>query len=212
MNVLITAGPTREPIDPIRFLSNRSTGKMGFALAEEGMHRGNDVTLIAGPVHLSTPDGVRRLDVMTADEMCEAVIANVSACDVLIMAAAVADWRPAQVQTQKMKKHDGTQSLELSRTRDILMTVKPLKGQRLYVGFAAETENVCEEALRKCNAKGLDLIVANDASQPDAAFEADTNRVWLVDASGQVHAVDLMSKRAVASRIFDRIDTLFASR
>jgi phosphopantothenoylcysteine decarboxylase/phosphopantothenate--cysteine ligase len=128
------------------------------------------------------------------------------------MAAAVADWRPAEVHGQKMKKHAATQSLALVRTRDILMTEKPLKANRLYVGFAAETENVCEEALRKCTVKGLDLMVANDASQPDAAFEVDTNRVLLVAADGQVDALELLSKRDVASRIFDRIDALLSLR
>lgn len=209
MRALITAGPTREPIDPVRFLSNRSTGKMGFALAETGVARGHHVILVAGPVGLPTPPGARREDITTAEEMCRAVERELAGCDVLIMAAAVADWRPAEPRATKWKKGDeaSTHTLALERTPDILRTVFPSKGSRLFVGFAAETGNLLDEARRKRADKGLDLMVANDVSQPGAGFEVDTNRVTLIDDARE-EELPLLSKHDVANRIWERVESL----
>ena len=198
MKVLVTAGPTRESIDLIRFLSNRSTGKMGFALADQAVQRGHVVKLIAGPVSLDTPRGVDRQDVETTKEMLEAVRFAVPWCDALIMAAAVSDWRPAAIHPGKMKKRNAV--------LDILMEIAPLKGGRLFVGFAAEAENIEVEARRKLREKGLDLIVANDVTESDAAFEAETNRVTLFDGKGEVKKFPLASKQDVASCLMQCIE------
>lgn len=211
MKILVTAGPTREPIDPIRFLSNRSTGKMGFAVADQAARRGHEVKLVAGPVSLATPEGVDRRNVETAGEMLRAVEESVPWCDVLIMTAAVSDWRPAVVQTNKIKKREPVSGISLERTRDILQEIAPLKGHRMYVGFAAETDHLEQEARRKLREKGLDLIVANDATQADAAFEADTNRVTLFSANGDVENVPLMPKKDVASRLIKKVEQLLCS-
>jgi len=211
MKLLVTAGPTREPVDPIRFLSNRSTGKMGFAVADRGAARGHEVNLIAGPVSLLTPENVHRRDVETAEEMLCAVEECVSWCDVLIMTAAVCDWRPARVRPNKIKKRDAVSEISLERTKDILLEILPLKGDRVYVGFAAETEHLEQEAKRKLRDKGLDLIVANDATQPDAAFEADTNRVTLYSAEGVVEQLPLMPKRDVAAHLIRKVEQLLCS-
>lgn len=201
MRLLVTAGPTRETIDPVRFLTNRSTGKMGFAVAEAGASAGHDTTLIAGPVALPTPAGVRRVDVESAADMCEAVLRDFDACDVLIMAAAVADWRPQQVADQKMKKHPGAWDLTLVRTPDILEQVKPRKGSRIIIGFAAETEHLVREAKRKRIAKGMDLIVANDITEPGSGFAADTNRVAVIAADDLPVWWPRASKQDVALRL-----------
>ncbi len=206
MKVLVTAGPTREPIDLIRFLSNRSTGKMGFALADQAVQRGHVVKLIAGPVSLDTPRGVDRQDVETTKEMLEAVRFAVPWCDALIMAAAVSDWRPAAIHPGKMKKRNAVLDIPLERTEDILMEIAPLKGGRLFVGFAAEAENIEVEARRKLREKGLDLIVANDVTESDAAFEAETNRVTLFDGKGEVKKFPLASKQDVASCLMQCIE------
>ena len=201
MRILITAGPTREAIDPVRFLSNRSSGKMGYALARVAARRGHAVTLISGPVALRPPAKVSFVAVMTADEMLAAVKRYLSRCDALIMTAAVADWRPRRVSAQKIKKATGYRLLRLEPTPDILKTLRSKKGRRVFVGFAAETERVLAEARRKLAEKGLDLIVANDVSRPDSGFEVDTNQVTLMDASGGVRALPLMTKLKVAARI-----------
>ncbi len=206
--VLVTAGPNREPLDPVRFLSNRSTGKMGFALAAAAWRRGADVCLVAGPTTLETPHGVRRRDVTTADEMYQAVAAEFEGATLLFMAAAVADYRPARMAQQKLKKGDGCLVLELERTVDILSELVPRKGTRIVVGFAAETEDVLRNAERKLIEKNLDLIVANDVARDDAGFAADTNAVTLIDRSGHRESVELMSKDAVADRIVDRVVAL----
>ncbi len=208
MRLLITAGPTREHIDPVRFISNRSTGKMGFALAERAAARGHTVTLIAGPVALATPAAVRRLDVVSAAEMLDAVRAELPAADALIMCAAVADWRPRSIHPVKLKKREMSATLELEPNPDILLTVKPAKGGRLFVGFAAETGDPLAEARRKLESKGLDLMVANDVSQPGAGFATDTNRVTLLAPGAPAERLPLMSKRDVADRILDRLQTL----
>jgi len=206
MRILITAGPTREPLDPARFLSNRSSGKMGYALARVAARRGHVVTLISGPVALRPPAKVSFVGVMTADEMLAVVKRHLSNSDALIMAAAVADWRPRRVSTQKIKKTKGPQVLRLEPTPDILKQLRSKKGRRVFIGFAAETERILSGARRKLAGKGLDLIVANDVSRPDAGFEVDTNQVTLMDSSGGVQTLPLMTKMRVAARILDWLE------
>ena len=206
MRILITAGPTREAIDPVRFLSNRSSGKMGYALARVAARRGHVVTLISGPVALRPPPKVSFVAVMTAAEMLAAVKRYLSRCDALIMAAAVADWRPRRVRTQKIKKATGYRLLRLEPTPDILKQLRSKKGRRVFIGFAAETERMLAGARRKLAEKGLDLIVANDVSRRDAGFEVDTNRVTFVDAGGKVRVLPLMTKLKVAARIMDWLE------
>ena len=205
MKLLVTAGPTREPLDPVRFLSNRSSGKMGYAVAAVAKSRGHEVILISGPVAIEPPD-VKVIQVTTAEEMLVAVDKNIEWCDALVMAAAVADWRPAVVSKRKIKKTDAAPVLYLERTPDILRQVSARKGNRLFVGFAAETENLEEEAKRKLQEKGLDLIVANDVSASDAGFEVDNNRVVLLSAGAKPEALPLMPKREVAERIVSWIE------
>jgi len=201
MKLLITAGPTREHLDPVRFLSNRSTGKMGFAVAQAAAERGHSVALVAGPVSLPTPAGVVRTDVVSALDMLAAVERLLPACDALVMSAAVADWRPKCASADKLKKADMRPVLELEPNPDILKTVLPLKGARLFVGFAAETGDPLAEAQRKLTAKGLDLIVANDVTLPDAGFAVDTNRVALLSATEPLAHLPLMSKLDVGREI-----------
>lgn len=203
MRIVVTAGPTREALDPVRFLSNRSSGKMGFAIARQAQLRGLDVVLIAGPVALETPCGVARVDVVSAREMLAALKEVVEGAEALVMAAAVADWRPAEVSAVKLKKAGMSGTLELVRNPDLLCELKAGKGERIHVGFAAETHDLRSEALRKLESKGLDLIVANDVSQSDAGFGVDTNRVTLFERPGGVVELELMSKDAVAERIVD---------
>jgi len=212
MRMIITAGPTREPIDPVRFISNRSTGRMGFALAERAVARGHAVTLVSGPVTLSTPAGVTRVDVESAREMLAAVESALDTCDALVMCAAVADFRPAQVSAVKLKKRELSPSLLLEPNPDILTSVLPRKGPRLFIGFAAETGDPKLEARRKLEEKGLDLIVANDVSQPDAGFAVDTNRVTLIPRNGEPQSWPLLSKTEVADRIVAWMENFEAGR
>ncbi len=202
--VLVTAGPNREPIDPVRFISNRSTGKMGFAVAAAAWRRGAAVTLVAGPVALPTPHGVRRIDVLTAENMRQAVHAELDSATMLLMAAAVADYRSRRVASTKLKKGPGGMTLELERTVDILTELAPRTSPCVVVGFAAETDDVLANAERKLRDKHLDLIVANDVAGTQTGFEVDTNSVTMIDRSGQRETVPLMSKDAVADRILDR--------
>jgi phosphopantothenoylcysteine decarboxylase / phosphopantothenate---cysteine ligase len=203
--VLVTAGPNREPIDPVRFISNRSTGKMGFALAAAAWKRGAEVILVAGPTALATPHGVQRHDTTTAEEMRRAVAAEFARASILFMAAAVADYRPARPAPEKVKKGSGRLTLELDRTVDILAELAPRKGEQFVVGFAAETEQVIANAERKLEEKHLDLIVANDVAGSQTGFEVDTNAVTMIERSGHHEAVPLMSKDAVADRIIDHV-------
>lgn len=205
MKILVTAGPTREAIDPVRFMSNRSSGKMGYAVARAGVRLGHEVRLISGPVAIAQPEGVTYSRITTAEEMLEAVQRNLPWCEALVMAAAVADWRPAETSPCKLKKDQMADTLRLCRTPDILKTIAPLKGDRVFVGFAAETEDVQTRAESKLIDKGLDLVVANDVSQTDAGFEADNNRVILMDRSGWLEDLPLMSKDAVGIRIVEWI-------
>lgn len=213
--VVVTAGPTYEPIDPVRFIGNRSSGKQGFALAQAALDRGAEVVLIAGPVTLETPVGARRIDVGTAAEMAEAVWRECAEADVLLMAAAVADYRPAQMQPLKIKKGAGL-SLELVSTVDILegLAARRVEGGKppVVVGFAAETGDLLEKARAKLQAKGLDLIVANDVTEPGAGFAVETNRVTLIDAQGRVEPLPLMSKAAVAEVVLDRVVRLLKEK
>jgi len=201
MKILITAGPTREFLDPIRFLSNRSTGKMGFAIAEAAAERTHEVTLIAGPVMLATPANVRRLDVVSACDMLMAVKRLLPLHDALVMSAAVADWRPKHKSDRKLKKSSMSPVVELEANPDILKTVQPLKAKRLFVGFAAETGDPLAEAHRKLLSKGIDMIVANDVTQPDAGFEVDTNRVIFISISEPPISLPLQSKLDVGRAV-----------
>ncbi len=206
--VVVTAGPTREPFDPVRFLSNPSSGRQGFTLAQAALDRGAAVTLIAGPTSLPTPVGAERVDVATAQHMHDAVIATLDQADVLLMAAAVADYRPAQIAPHKIKKKDDGLVIRLTRTPDILSSVAVRRAKsghpRLVVGFAAESERLVENARAKLAAKNLDLIVANDITALDAGFAAETNRVVLIDRE-RVERLPLMSKSAVAEAVLDRV-------
>ena len=211
MKVVVTAGPTREFIDPVRFLSNPSTGKMGFAVAAAAARRGHDVTLVAGPVALKTPCGVRRVDVVSARDMLAAVedaLAAVPANEpaVFVSTAAVADWRPAACAAKKLKKREMSGVLKLVRNPDVLKTVgaklrRTKKANVALVGFAAETDDVLAEAARKCREKGLAFIVANDVGEKGCGFGTDTNRVTFVFPDGATKALPLMSKMRVASAI-----------
>jgi phosphopantothenoylcysteine decarboxylase/phosphopantothenate--cysteine ligase len=211
--LLVTAGPTEEPLDPVRFLSNRSSGKMGYALAEAGRRRGARVILVSGPTSLDPPAGVTLVRVSTAEEMAGAVVANLDAATVVLMAAAVADFRPADVRTQKIKKRDGLRNIRLKRTRDILDEVaRRRRAHQLVVGFAAETDRVLENAAQKLRAKHLDMMVANDVTQEGAGFDADTNIVTLVFPGGRKVALEKMPKFDVANRILDEVVGLRKSR
>ncbi len=200
--VLITAGPTQEAIDPVRFLSNRSSGKMGFAVAEAALARGAAVTLITGPVSIASPKGARTISVCSAAEMYEAVKGNLDDATMIVMAAAVADYRPASVHQQKIKKNGSALVLDLEPTDDILTAVAGKSASRVVIGFAAETENVIANARRKLDEKGADLIIANDVSASDSGFDADHNRIALVSSEGVVE-LPLLSKQEAAGRIID---------
>jgi phosphopantothenoylcysteine decarboxylase/phosphopantothenate--cysteine ligase len=200
--IVVTAGGTQEPIDPARHIGNRSSGKMGFALAEAARDRGAEVTLITAPTHLPEPDGIEIIRVRTAAEMREAVAEAVKEAGALIMAAAVADYQPKTSAQSKIKKQSPELTLELVRTPDILNEVK---GSFVKVGFAAESEDVVANARKKLASKGLDLVVANDITEPESGFGADTNKVTIIDKQGNVESLPLMSKRQVAERILDRV-------
>ena len=247
MKFVVTAGPTREYLDPVRFLSNPSTGKMGFAVARAAAMRGHEVALVAGPVTLKTPKGVRRIDVTSAREMLAAVekelfsnsrdmvryssgrvgdaplpvgaalrADRISQCSMVFIAtAAVADWRPAKCAARKLKKGQMSDTLKLVRNPDILKTVArrakhqvPARASTIFVGFAAETNDVIAEARRKCREKNLDMIVANDVTERGSGFGVDTNRVTFVRKDGSVERLPLMTKLAVARRIVRECEDL----
>jgi phosphopantothenoylcysteine decarboxylase/phosphopantothenate--cysteine ligase len=203
--VLVTAGPTRENIDPVRYLTNRSSGKMGYAVAEAAVQRGARVILVSGPVSLEAPAGVERIEVQSADEMHRAVLDNVANCSIAIFAAAVADYRPSQPNGQKMKRNKESLTLALEPTPDILASVARNKGDRFIVGFAAETEQVAENARKKLAAKNADLMVANDVTAEGAGFDHETNIVTLFARDGRDLALPRMSKSEVAQRILDEV-------
>lgn len=201
MKILVTAGPTREPIDPVRFISNRSSGKMGYAIARAALEQGHTVVLVSGPVSLEAPPGAEVVRVQTAQEMCDAVLALFPACDAIIMVAAVADWRPRHASAQKLKKTSMSAVLELERTPDILEQLAPLKGGRLVIGFAAETADVEDEAVRKLRRKGLDGIVANDVSSSQWGMDSDYNKVILLGRDGSRLELPRLTKDETARRI-----------
>lgn len=201
--VIVTAGPTREYIDPIRFISNRSSGKMGFALARVAVRRGAEVILISGPVNLPSPDRVTFISVETASEMRDAVIANLEGVDLLIMAAAVADFSPEERGDKKIESRNEL-NLRLRRTPDILKEVSSLKKKPFIVGFSAETGNHIERARQKLIEKGIDMIIFNDVLDPGAGFDVDTNRITIVEKEGEV-SFPLMTKEDVADVILDRV-------
>ena len=203
--VLVTAGPTVEDVDPVRFLSNRSSGKMGYRIAEAARDRGAKVILVSGPTSLPAPHGLEICAVRSAEEMQRAVDGRVGPATVVIAAAAVADYRPASPSPSKQKKTDGPLTLELVRTPDILKGLGEAKGDRVLVGFAAETENLVAHAAEKLQAKNLDLVVANDVAVPGAGFESDDNAVVLLRKDGTRVDVPLASKREVAERILDEV-------
>jgi phosphopantothenoylcysteine decarboxylase / phosphopantothenate---cysteine ligase len=208
-SVLITAGPTFEDIDPVRFVGNRSSGRMGYALAAEALRRGAAVTLVTGPTHLTAPHGASVVKARSAADMHAAVMERITGQDAVIMSAAVADYTPAEPGRKKMKKADGPVTITLNRTKDILGELGKLpsrkQGLPVLIGFAAETNDVVAYAAAKLKDKGADLIVANDVSRADAGFDVDTNAVTLVTAAG-AEDVPLQSKSAVASKILDRLE------
>ena len=210
-NILVTAGPTRENVDPVRYLTNRSSGKMGYAVAEAGARRGAHVILISGPTSLDAPAGVERIDVRTAEEMHGAVLDKVANCSIAIFAAAVSDYRPAEPNGQKIKRNSESFTLSLEPTPDILASVARNKGERFLVGFAAETDHVAENARKKLAAKNADLIVANDVTAEGAGFDHDTNIVTLFARDGRDLALPRMSKSEVAQRILDEVVRLRSS-
>ncbi len=204
--VLVTAGPTREDLDPVRFLSNRSSGRMGYAVAEAARRRGARVILVSGPTCLTPAAGVETLPVISAWQMREAVLAQLPAATIVIKAAAVADYRPAAPSGQKIKKGQTTELiLRLEKNPDILAELGGMKGARILVGFAAETEDLLANAGRKLIEKNLDLVVANDVTLPGAGFDGETNIVRLLYRDGTIEELPQMRKKAVADCLFDRI-------
>ena len=213
MKVLVTAGPTREAIDPVRFVSNRSSGKMGYAVAAAAQRAGHEVCLVSGPVALEPPRGVDVVRATTAAEMLAAVKRRVRGCDVLVMAAAVADWRPKNPAPRKLKKNAGPPRIAWEATPDILKTLAPLKKKtQVFCGFAAETENLAREARRKLREKNLDAIAANDVSKKDRGFEADRNALTVFLAEGNAVRVALASKSECAERLLDVLAEIFARK
>jgi len=210
--VIVTAGPTQEPIDPVRHISNRSSGKTGFALAEAARRRGARVILVTGPTHLEAPLGVTCIRIQTALEMRQAVLDHYGVADVVIKTAAVADFRPKFVAQDKVKKDTAELSIPLERNPDILAELGQHKGQRVLVGFAAETQDLMANAAQKVRNKHLDFIVANDISDPSMGFASDENRVHILDAAGQIEELPTMAKTHMADYILDRVQTVLAQR
>ncbi len=210
--LVVTAGGTREALDPVRFISNRSSGKQGYAIAQAALDAGAEVVLISAAQHLAPPIGVRLVSVDSAGAMKEAVLENLVESTALVMAAAVADYKPADVSQQKIKKADDDLTLPLERTADILMAVKQRRADTGYpmivVGFAAESENLVENATDKLQRKGLDLLIANDITAEDAGFQVDTNRVLVLDMDGGLHKIDRRSKADIGAYIIERIGGL----
>lgn len=210
--VLVSAGPTEEPLDPVRFISNRSSGKMGYALAEASQRRGAAVTLVSGPTRLQPPVGVTVVSVRTNQEMRDAMLRCLDQATVVLMAAAVVDFAPAKVETRKIKKHGGSLNIEFKPACDILAEIsRRRQAHQLVVGFAAETDHLLENAAAKLREKGLDLIIANDVTQEGAGFNSDTNIVTLISSPGQTKPLEKMSKLGVANAILDEVVGLRAN-
>ena len=203
--VVVTAGATREHIDPVRFISNPSTGRMGFAIADRAYRRGAEVVLVSGPTDLPCPAGAKLVTVVSAAEMKQAVMDNLPGTDTLIMTAAVADFRPAARMPKKIKKRDGVPEIELERTEDIIGEVQKIRAKCLVVGFAAETDDVVENARKKLAEKGMDLIVANKVGKPDSGFAADTNMAALIGIGDEDVELAMMSKSELAELVLDRV-------
>jgi len=203
--VLITAGPTQEPLDPVRYISNRSSGKMGYALADAAVARGAQVVLVSGPVQLPEPRGARVVHVRTAREMHDAVMEHLSEAGIIVKSAAVADYHLSQVPRNKIKKTAMRMSIDLDPTPDILAELGQKKGDRLLIGFAAETENLLESARQKLESKNCDMVVANLVNQEATGFESDENEVVLVLRTGETIPLSRAPKRAIADRIFDQV-------
>lgn len=203
--VMVTAGPTREEIDPVRYISNHSSGKMGYALARAASRRGAHVILVSGPTCLPAPLGAEMVCVESACEMQAAVMSHVSRCDIVIKAAAVADYRPVERNSTKIKKQSETTTIELCKTPDILAELGAMQMRPFLVGFAAETDNLAEHAAKKLKVKNLDMLVANDVSQADAGFNVDNNRALLLFRDGRSTECSLMSKDELAEKILDNI-------
>jgi len=212
VTVLVTAGPTREQIDAVRFISNPSTGKMGYALARVARDRGAKVILISGPVALTPPGGVTFIPVASAADLHRAVMEQIGAAQVVVMAAAVSDFRPVAATDRKIKKEAAPATLALERTADILQELGALPGNRLLVGFAAETDNILDNASRKLRAKHLDMVVVNDLLTNGAGFGSDTNVVTIIDRSGETTHLPLMDKAEVAARVLDKVLELKAKQ
>lgn len=205
---LITAGPSREPLDPVRYISNRSSGKMGYALARAALSRGAEVVLVSGPTALEPPSGARTIAVTSAAEMRRAVLGEFPRCTAVIMAAAVGDYRPAEIAPRKIKRAKGPLELRLEPNPDILKELGAQKNGKLVVGFAAETEELTTNATKKLRAKNLDMIVANDVTQEGSGFDGDTNIATIIDRSGASFSLPLMSKSELADRIYDHLVSL----
>lgn len=210
--ILVTAGPTREEIDPVRYVSNYSSGKMGFAIAEVAQQRGARVVLVAGPTNLTVPVGVQCVPVCSAAEMRDAVLDHYAETDIVIKAAAVADYCVAERSAQKMKKKTDELTLQLRKNPDILAELGERKGDHLLVGFAAETERLLAHAAEKLQKKNLDLIVANDVTRPGAGFDADTNIVRFLYADGRIDELEMMSKHKVAKQLLNRLAVLWSAK
>jgi len=211
-HILVTAGPTREPFDPVRFITNYSSGKMGYAIATMARRRGARVTLISGPTQLPVPSGIRFQSVSSALEMRDAVMASLLEATVVIKAAAVADYRPAVRQEQKIKKKDEDFTLKLERNPDIIQEIGEKKGDRILVGFAMESERLVENAIGKMVAKNMDFIVANDVTKQGAGFQGDTNIISILDRQGDMQELPLMDKMEAAGFILDKVKTIRESR
>ncbi len=204
-NILITAGPTQEPIDPVRFISNPSSGKMGYAIAKSAEHRGGSVTLVSGPTHLPDPANISVIRIQTAEEMATAVFEHMDQSDIIIKSAAVSDYRPINIAEQKIKKQDKQMVLSMQQNQDILKALGQKKEDRILVGFAAETQTLEQNASKKLKEKNLDIIVGNLVSSPGSGFGTDTNKVTLFFKDGSKEALDMMEKNSVAELLLDRI-------
>ncbi|MDO5038153.1 bifunctional phosphopantothenoylcysteine decarboxylase/phosphopantothenate--cysteine ligase CoaBC [Clostridium sp.] len=203
--VLVTAGPTRANIDPVRFITNKSTGKMGYAIAEEARDRGAVVTLVTGAKGIERPHGINVIEVETNSQMREAVMSNFDDSDIVVKSAAVADYKPKEYSFEKIKKGEGNLNIELVRDNDILKELGDKKDKQILVGFAAESSNLIDNAKGKLKRKNLDYIVANDITQAETGFGSDNNKVFVISKEGSVLELDTMSKRDVASNLFDAI-------
>jgi len=211
--ILVTGGPTHEPIDPVRFITNRSSGKMGYALAKMARRRGAEVILITGPTSIPLPrKDIQWIPVRTAEDMRKAVFNHLEGSSVIIKAAAVSDYRPKVISEKKIKKGESDATLALERTEDILEELGKKKGNRILVGFAAETEDLIANAKKKLKDKHLDLIVVNDVTQPGAGFSSDTNQVKIIDPFGQVKDLPLMTKEEVSQLILNEVVGLLKRR